>query len=95
MTNQQRNDDILEYTKQLAMNRPKYQPGDIVLMHDEISAHPVTVISVKENAYLDQHGYMVRSVIFPSMEALVIAEQFLRPLIRTKGEMQQLLRVVL
>lgn len=95
MTNQQRNDDILEYTKQLVLNRPAYQVGDIVLMHDEISAHPLTVVGVKMDEHSFEYQYVLRSILYPSMNDFVIGPEYLRPLLRSKSEMQQLLRVVI
>lgn len=88
-------DRILDDIHQRVKNAARYHKGDLVLfmsVRDELM--PMVIEEVVENAYWDGHGYKMLSVAFPNAGVMFAHERWIRPIVRSKREMKQMLRLV-
>lgn len=74
---------------------PRYAKGEAVLyMSDTGELMPMLIEKIIPHAYLDGHGYQVSSIVHPHAGLMTVHENWLRPMLRTRFEMRQVMRVV-
>ena len=72
---------------------PRYHINDVLMVSDPDGRyHPCKVQSIEP--YLTDTGYWIEFTDYPNLIPMRVAERYLRPLVRSRNDMRQLLKVV-
>lgn len=87
-------DDVLQDIHKRHRNAPTFHPGQLVMFDGNGQWWPMIIERVALNHFADAHGYVLKSIDFPMAKDMMSHPNYLRPMIRTRAEMKQLLKVV-
>ena len=77
-------------------DRPHFKVGDMVFFESNSGElYPVTISHIDFTHFgVSGYRYVIKSVLYPSMDPMLVHPSCLRPVIRTKQELKQILRIV-